>query len=66
MKLHHALSAFITAEPEESLPKRTATILIPRATIGTTVFLAITAATADGNGSLPQQLAESLATQASA
>ena len=61
MKLIHALSAFITAEPWESLPKRTATILIPGATIGTTSMLAVTAA---GHGPLPQQLAETLVTEA--
>ena len=65
MKLLHALSAFITADPEESLPKRTTNVLIPRATIGTTCILALTALTAAGHGPLPQQLAETLATEAS-
>ena len=65
MRPHHALSAFITADPEESLTKKTATILLPRATIGTTAFLALTALTAAGHGPLPQQLAEALATHAS-
>ena len=65
MKLLHALSAFITADPEESLPKRTTNVLIPRATIGTTSILALTALTAAGHGPLPQQLAETLATEAS-
>ena len=65
MKLLHALSAFITADPEESLPKRTTNVLIPRATIGTTSILALTALTAAGHGPLPRQLAETLATEAS-
>ena len=65
MKLLHSLSAFITADPEESLPKRTTNVLIPRATIGTTSILALTALTAAGHGPLPQQLAETLATEAS-
>ena len=64
MKLIHALSAFITAEPWNSLPKRTATILIPGATIGTTSMLAVAAVTAAGHGPLPQQLAETLVTEA--
>ena len=65
MRLLHALSAFITADPEESLPKRTTNVLIPRATVGTTSILALTALTAAGHGPLPQQLAETLATEAS-
>lgn len=65
MRPHHALSAFITADPEESLAKKTATILLPRATIGATALLALTALTAAGHGPLPQQLAETLATHAS-
>ena len=65
MKLLHALSAFITADPEESLPKKTTNVLIPRATIGTTCILALTTLTAAGHGPLPQKLAETLATEAS-
>lgn len=65
MKPLQALSAFITAEPGESLPKRTATVLLPRATIGATALLALTTVTAAGHGPLHQQLAEMLATQAS-
>ena len=65
MKLLHALSAFITAGSEESLPKRTTNVLIPSATLGTTCILALTTLTAAGHRPLPQQLAETLATEAS-
>ena len=65
MRIHDAVSAFITAEPETSLPKRAATIHLPRVTIGATALLALTAITAAGHGPLPQQAAETLITQAS-
>ena len=65
MRIRDAVTAFIMAEPETSFPKRAATILVPRATIGTTALLALTAATAAGHGPLPQQVAETLVTQAS-
>ena len=65
MRIHDPVSAFIMAEPETSFPKRAATILVPRATIGATALLALTAATAAGHGPLPQQVAETLVTQAS-
>ena len=60
MRITRAISAFITAEPETSLPKKTAFVLLPRATIGVTTLLAVTAVTADGLGPLPQQLAQTL------
>ena len=63
--MQDAVSAFITAEPETSLPKRAATIHLPRATIGTTALLSLAAVTAAGHGPLPQQAAETLITQAS-
>ena len=56
MKIRDAVTAFIMAEPETSFPKRAATILVPRATIGTTALLALTALTAAGHGPLPQQV----------
>ena len=65
MRPHHALSDFIAAEPEESLPKRIAAVLLPRTTISATAVLALIAVTAAGQGPLPQQLAEMLANQAS-
>ena len=64
MRIRDAVTAFIMAEPETSFPKR-ATILVPRATIGTTALLSLAAVTAAGHGPLPQQLAETLVTQAS-
>ena len=64
MRIQDAVSAFITAEPETSLSKRTATGIVPRTTIGITALLAVTAATAAGQGPLPQQLAETLMRQA--
>ena len=65
MRIRDAVTAFILAEPETSFPKRAATILVPRATIGATALLALTASTAAGHGPLPQQVAETLVTQAS-
>ena len=65
MRIRDAVTAFIMAEPETSFPKRAATILVPRATIGATALLALTAITAAGHGPLPQQVAETLVTQAS-
>ena len=65
MRIHDAVSAFITAEPKTSFPKRAAMILVPTATIGTTVLLSLTALTAAGHGPLPQEVAESMVTQAS-
>ena len=65
MRIQDAVSAFITAEPETSLPKRAATIHLPRVTIGATALLALAAITAAGYGPLPQQAAETLITQAS-
>ena len=64
MRIRDAVTAFIMAEPETSFPKRAATILVPRATIGATALLALTALTAGGHGPLPQQVAETLVTQA--
>ena len=64
MRIQDAVSAFITAEPETSLPKKTLTILVPRATIGITAVLAVAAVTADGHGPLPRQLAQTLIAQA--
>ena len=64
MRIQDAVSAFITAEPETSLPKRTATVIIPRTTIAVTAVLALTAVTATGQGQLPQQLAQTLIAQA--
>ena len=65
MSIRDAVTAFIMAEPETSFPKRAATILFPRATIGATALLALTAVTAAGHGPLPQRAAETLITQAS-
>ena len=65
MRIQDAVSAFIMAEPETSLPKRAATIHLPRVTIGATALLALTVLTAAGHGPLPQQVAETLVTQAS-
>ena len=65
MRIRDAVTTFIMAEPETSFPKRAATILVPRATIGTTALLALAAVTASGHGPLPQQVAETLVTQAS-
>ena len=65
MRIHNAVSTFITAEPKTSFPKRAATILVPTATIGTTILLSLTALTAAGHGPLPQALAETMVTQAS-
>ena len=64
MRIQDAVSAFITAEPETSLPKRMAAVIVPGTTIGITAVLALTAVTAAGHGPLPQQLAESLMEQA--
>ena len=65
MRIRDAVTAFIMAEPETSFPKRAATILVPKATIGATALLALTAVTAAGHSPLPQQAAETLITQAS-
>ena len=65
MRILDAVSAFITAEPETSFPKRAATVLVPTATIGITTLLSLTALTAAGYGPLPQQLAETMVTRAS-
>ena len=65
MRIRDAVTAFIMAEPETSFPKRAATILVPRATIGATALLALTAVTAAGHSPLPQQAAETLITQVS-
>ena len=64
MRIQDAVSAFITAEPEASLPKRTAAVIFPGTTIGITAVLALTAVTAAGDGPLPQPLAETLMEQA--
>ena len=65
MRIHNALSTFITADPKTSFPKRVATVLVPTATIGTTILLSLTAVTAAGHGPLPQGVAESIVAQAS-
>ena len=65
MRIRDAVTAFILAEPETSFPKRAATILVPRATIGVTALLSLTAVTAAGHGPLPQRVAETLVRQAS-
>ena len=65
MRIRDAVTAFIMAEPQTSFPKKAATILVPRATIGATALLALTAVTAAGHGPLPQRVAETLVTQAS-
>ena len=65
MRILEALSAFITAESETSFPKRAVTVLVPTATIGTTILLSLTAVTAAGHGPLPQGVAETMVTQAS-
>ena len=65
MKIRDAVTAFIMAEPETSFPKRAATILVPRATIGAAALLSLTTVTAAGHGPLPQQLADTLVTQTS-
>ena len=65
VRIHDAVSTFITAEPKTSFPKRVTTILVPTATIGTTVLLSLTALTAAGHGPLPQGVAETMVTQAS-
>ena len=65
MRIRDAATAFIMAEPETSFPKRAATILVPRTTIGAAALLSLVAVTAAGHGPLPQQLAETLVTQAS-
>ena len=65
MRILEAVSAFITAESETFSPKRAATVLVPTATIGTTILLSLTALTAAGHGPLPQALAETMVTQAS-
>ena len=64
MKPVQALSAFIAAEPGESLAKRTAAVLLPGATIGSTAFLAVAAVAAAGHGPLPQRTAETLIAEA--
>ena len=68
MRIHNAVdtvSTFITADPKTSFPKRMATVLVPTATIGTTILLSLTALTASGHGPLPQGVAETMVTQAS-
>ena len=68
MRIHNAVdtvSTFITADPNTSFSKRAATILVPTATIGTTILLSVTALTAAGHGPLPQGVAETIVTQAS-
>ena len=64
MRIQDAVSAFITAEPKTSLPKRMAAVIVPGTTIGITAVLALTAVTAAGHGPLPQHLAETLLEQA--
>ena len=61
MRILDAVSAFITADPKTSMPKRAAT-WVPTATIGITTLLSLAALTAAGYGPLPQQLAETLVT----
>ena len=65
MRILDAMSAFITAEPKTSMPKRAATILVPTVTIGITTLLSLTALTASGYAPLPQQLADTMVTRAS-
>ena len=65
MRIKDAVTAFIMAEPETSFPKRAATILVPRATIGAAALLSLTTVTAAGHGPLPQRVAETLVRQAS-
>ena len=60
MRIADAISAFITADPQTSLTKRMAAVIVPGMTIGITAVLALTAVTAAGHGPLPQQLAETL------
>ena len=64
MRIQDAVSAFIAAEPEKSLPKRVVAVTVPGTTIGMTAILALTAITAAGHGPLPQNLAETLLEQA--